>query len=286
MGDSGWTRSGTDAQRAHAMRLGSAHDGIQQSSVPNGGGAQYKTFAGGMSQYVMPIYRSNGGYVGQHGFPVPQYSGAVTPSGAQAFSAAAAHMAGINSLQHPGGGVYGSLGGGMHAAGMMAGSPATVGYSPPYLQQWSNAGAEGNRKVIDTNGTKSTGYDQVAGRKDDEETWRAPNPMISLQDTEKNMNTAYACDFVLDEEGPEERGILPPDADKNMYAVVRNIVLNAWRSNVSGYLSEKQAVNLFPDVRMKAYAVAAWRFLNSKFLLDHDTILLDMNMKLHHSNGI
>ena len=55
---------------------------------------------------------------------------------------------------------------------------------------------------------------------------------------------------------------------------------------MSGYLSEKQAVNLFPDVRMKAYAVAAWRFLNSKFLLDHDTILLDMNMKLRHSNGI
>ena len=271
MGDNGWTRPGTDARRENGMRLGSVRDGVYQSPVPNGGGAQYKTFAGGMSNYAMPMYRNGGGYVGQHGFPVPPYSGAVPSMGLQAFSAATAHMAGVNPLQHPGGGVYGAPRSGMHAAGMV-GSPA-LGYSPPYLQQWINSGVERNGTQIDPNNMNYNVYNNVAARKERDETWSEVNPMISLEDTEMNMNTAYACDFVIDQEGPEERGILPPDADKNMYAVVRNIVLNAWRSNVSAYLSEKQAVNLFPDVRMKPYAVAAWRFLNSMFCLDYNILL-------------
>ncbi len=45
---------------------------------------------------------------------------------------------------------------------------------------------------------------------------------------------------------------------------VRNLILSRWRSDVSRFMSEKQALAGLPK-KDRPYGLAAWRFLHSKF---------------------
>ena len=54
---------------------------------------------------------------------------------------------------------------------------------------------------------------------------------------------------------------------------VRNLILSRWRSDVSRFMSEKQALAGLPK-RDKPYALAAWHFLHSKCLGTASTLLL------------
>ena len=86
---------------------------------------------------------------------------------------------------------------------------------------------------------------------------------LATSDVSGHSHTAFACDLTVDALSPDEYHILPPGSSHKMYAHVRNIVLNAFRGDVSLYLSKEDALSIFESDEMKAYALAAWTFLDS-----------------------
>lgn len=86
---------------------------------------------------------------------------------------------------------------------------------------------------------------------------------LDEEDAKRQAHTAFACDLTIDGLSPEEDGLLPPGSNHGLYAYVRNLVLNEWRKDVSSYLWKEDAVSMFGTKEMKAYAVAAWTFLDS-----------------------
>ncbi len=82
-------------------------------------------------------------------------------------------------------------------------------------------------------------------------------------DAKAQAHTAFAVDLTIDGLSPEEDGLLPPGSNHALYAYVRNLILNEWRKDVSCCLWKEDAVSMFGTNEMKAYAVAAWTFLDS-----------------------
>jgi hypothetical protein len=80
-----------------------------------------------------------------------------------------------------------------------------------------------------------------------------------------NARTAWACG--LNSEGLSEdeksAGVLPPEANPQEYAKVRNRVLAMWRKDVSKKLLIKNVLNTVKP-RDRSYALAAWQFLNGE----------------------
>lgn len=85
---------------------------------------------------------------------------------------------------------------------------------------------------------------------------------IPNRDVESHKHTAFACDLFHDEPTPEELPLLPQGTNQNLYVHVRNIVLNLYRGDVSKYLTKSRAISAFESQEMKAYALAAWTFLD------------------------
>lgn len=83
------------------------------------------------------------------------------------------------------------------------------------------------------------------------------------KDVEAHRHTSFACDLFPDQPTIEEANILPPGSNREMYAHVRNVVLNLYRSDVSQYLTKTRAIGAFESQEMKAYALAAWMYLDS-----------------------
>ncbi|KAK9846501.1 hypothetical protein WJX81_005367 [Elliptochloris bilobata] len=75
-------------------------------------------------------------------------------------------------------------------------------------------------------------------------------------------DAAWAVGFPAAEALAEERVMLPPNADEDLYAQTRNYVLTRWRQDVSRYVTEDAAVSAVRS-GCRTYARAAWRFLNS-----------------------
>ena len=83
---------------------------------------------------------------------------------------------------------------------------------------------------------------------------------------ESNARTAWACGLSIEGLGEDEinAGILPPEASPYEYALVRNKVLSMWRKDVSKKLLVKDVLEAVKP-RERAYALAAWQFLNGRF---------------------
>lgn len=86
---------------------------------------------------------------------------------------------------------------------------------------------------------------------------------LPLNNIEAHQHTAFACDLTADGPCPEEEGLLPPGSDGAAYAHVRNVVLNTYRGDVGQYLDKMSAIILFETAEQRAYALAAWTFLNA-----------------------
>lgn len=86
---------------------------------------------------------------------------------------------------------------------------------------------------------------------------------LSNRNTEVHRYTAFACDLFPDQPTPEEIKMLPPGTNHGLYANVRNIVLNLYRSDVSQYLTKTRAIAAFDSQEFKSYAMAAWFYLDS-----------------------
>ena len=110
--------------------------------------------------------------------------------------------------------------------------------------------------------TSASKYQRVCEKK-------SKAPAIRAEDRVTHMHTAFACDFFVDGVGPEEEDMLPDGTDYEIYAHVRNVLLNHWRSDVTMYLTEQKALELFTDCKMKPYVLAAWRFLDGTSLPVH-----------------
>jgi hypothetical protein len=80
-----------------------------------------------------------------------------------------------------------------------------------------------------------------------------------------NARTAWATGLNFEGLSEDEKnaGVLPPEASPYEYALVRNRVLGMWRKDVSKKLLLKDVLDAVKP-REKAYAVAAWQFLNGK----------------------
>jgi monoamine oxidase len=90
-----------------------------------------------------------------------------------------------------------------------------------------------------------------------------PVKRLPNRNTEAHRYTSFACDLFPDHPTPEEVKMLPPDSNHAVYANVRNIVLNLYRSDVSQYLTKTRALGAFDSQEGKAYALAAWLYLDS-----------------------
>ncbi|GAB4819993.1 hypothetical protein N2152v2_007039 [Parachlorella kessleri] len=77
-----------------------------------------------------------------------------------------------------------------------------------------------------------------------------------------NAETAWAVGLNAVGLADQEEGLLPEGADEASYARVRNLILSRWRSDVSRFMSEKQALAGLPK-KDRPYGLAAWRFLHS-----------------------
>jgi hypothetical protein len=86
---------------------------------------------------------------------------------------------------------------------------------------------------------------------------------LSTSNVEAHQHTAFACDLVSDGPCPEEEGLLPSGSDFASYAHVRNVVLNMYRGDVGQYLEKLSAMSVFETPEERAYALAAWTFLNA-----------------------
>lgn len=63
----------------------------------------------------------------------------------------------------------------------------------------------------------------------------------------------------------DETGLLPPGADEERYAEVRNAVLAQWRRDVSKKLPLSEALAAVAQ-KDRPYALAAWHFLHGQLL--------------------
>ena len=86
---------------------------------------------------------------------------------------------------------------------------------------------------------------------------------LPLSNVEAHQHTAFACDLAADGPCPEEEGLLPSGSDRALYAHVRNVVLNMYRGDVCQYLEQISAISVFDTAEERAYALAAWTFLNA-----------------------
>lgn len=86
---------------------------------------------------------------------------------------------------------------------------------------------------------------------------------LPLNNVEAHQHTAFACDLVADGPCPEEEGLLPKGSDYALYAHVRNVILNMYRGDVGQYLEQISAISVFETPEERAYALAAWTFLNA-----------------------
>lgn len=80
-----------------------------------------------------------------------------------------------------------------------------------------------------------------------------------------NVRTAWACGLTpegLCEDEINAR-LLPPEANPQEYAKVRNFVLGMWRKDVSKKLTIKDVLAVM-KAKDRAYALAAWQFLNGE----------------------
>lgn len=100
----------------------------------------------------------------------------------------------------------------------------------------------------------------------------APHPSVGkplnvkklpVSNIEAHQHTAFACDLSADGLSPEEEGLLPPESDFALYAHVRNVVLNMYRGDVGQYLEKMSAITAFDTSEERAYALAAWTFLDA-----------------------
>ena len=65
-------------------------------------------------------------------------------------------------------------------------------------------------------------------------------------------------------EEEESSGLLPPEANRNTYGIVRNAVLSLWRRDVSKRLELEEVLSQFRPAE-RPYALAAWTYLDSEF---------------------
>jgi len=86
---------------------------------------------------------------------------------------------------------------------------------------------------------------------------------LPLNNVEAHQHTAFACDLTADGPCPEEEGLLPPGSNRAKYAHVRNVILNMYRGDVGQYLEKMSAITIFETAEQRAYALAAWTFLNA-----------------------
>ena len=86
---------------------------------------------------------------------------------------------------------------------------------------------------------------------------------LPLNNVEAHQHTAFACDLTADAPCPEEEGLLPPGSNRAKYAHVRNVILNMYRGDVGQYLEKMSAITIFETAEQRAYALAAWTFLNA-----------------------
>ena len=97
------------------------------------------------------------------------------------------------------------------------------------------------------------------------------------------------CGLNFDGIGDDEKGLLPPGSNERQYARVRNAVLTQWRQNVSQKLSVYDAIAAAKQ-QDQAYALAAWRFLNSKskttFSPSFNQSFISSNINLFFSTAI
>jgi hypothetical protein len=92
-----------------------------------------------------------------------------------------------------------------------------------------------------------------------------------------NARTAWACGLSPEGLSEDEKvaGLLPPEANPQEYAIVRNYVLGLWRKDVSKKLLVS---DVLAAVKPKdtAYALAAWQYLNGETLFFYFLILFSI----------